>query len=133
MIKRTLLALVWGGVTFYYTPSLFFWLLPVFTGMLLGAPVIRLTSSLSFGRFCRRIGIFVIKEELHEQHVLKQVRASLKFFGTERMETFAAITPALPQDTYAEMKVQELHKAPLSKRLVVKNGHEDRPEQAMVK
>ncbi|MBU2978332.1 glucans biosynthesis glucosyltransferase MdoH [Alteromonas sp. C1M14] len=112
----TLLAAAWGGATFYYTPSLFLWLLPVLTGMVFAAPIIRLTSSATLGRLCRKMGIFVIQEEIREADVLKEVRVEMDKFDMAALAQFSADVPALPPECPAVMQEQDLKKAPLPKR-----------------
>ena len=109
----TLLATIWGAVTAWYTPTLFFWLLPVLTGMFIGAAVIRLTSSEKFGLTCRRLGIFVIAEEHHEDSSLVRVRKDMKSFSLSGND---APVPALPTERHQAMPVQDFKKKPLPKR-----------------
>lgn len=116
-ITMTILALIWAGTTFYYTPSLFLWLLPVLTGMVFAAPIIRLSSSLGFGRLCRRIGIFVIQEELHESPVLVEVRQHMAIFDMDDLNKTAADIPALAKEVPQAMIIQDLSAPPLAKRL----------------
>ena len=112
----TVLALIWGGATFYYTPSLFLWLLPVLTGMGFAAPIIRLTSSPGFGRACRKAGVFVIQEELREAPVLVEVREHMATFNLSELEGYAPDQPELPEDVPHSMVVQDLSAPPLPKR-----------------
>lgn len=105
----TAIALAWGGVTFYYTPSLFMWLLPVLSGMVLAAPVIRLTSSLKLGQACRRAGIFVIQDEINECQALKRVRVGMSNFT---LPTLSAVVPALPQMQWVPMTIQDFNRRP---------------------
>lgn len=116
-ITMTILALIWAGTTFYYTPSLFLWLLPVLTGMVFAAPIIRLSSSPGFGRLCRRIGIFVIQEELHESPVLVEVRQHMAIFDMDDLNKTAADIPALAKEVPQAMIIQDLSAPPLAKRL----------------
>lgn len=113
----TTLGLIWAGVTFYFTPSLFLWLLPVLTGMVFAAPIIRLTSSLSFGKTCRRLGIFVIQEEIKEAPVLVEVREHMATISAEEIAGYPALQPVLPDETHQTMFVQDLKAPPLPKRL----------------
>lgn len=119
-LKRTqlmsCLAVAWGVTTWYYTPSLFMWLLPVLSGMVLAAPIIRLSSSLSLGRVCRQLGIFVIVEELQENMALKRVRAGLQHFTLSAKHS--AVVPALPEAKWQPMVIQALDEKPLPVRLL---------------
>ncbi|MBD3585687.1 glucans biosynthesis glucosyltransferase MdoH [Salinimonas sp. HHU 13199] len=109
----TLLAIIWGAVTAWYTPTLFLWLLPVLTGMFFGAPIIRLTSSETFGLTCRRLGIFVIAEEHNENSSLVRVRQDMPSFSLSGID---APVPALPAERHQPMPVQDFKKKPLPMR-----------------
>lgn len=115
----TLLAIVWGGVTAWFTPVLFLWLLPVLTGMFIGAAVIRFSSSDRFGLWCRRHGIFVIQEELSQDSSLNKVDAALPIF---KLPDCQANVPALPADKYQPMPLQKLNESPQPMRAPVTSG-----------
>ncbi|MDC8829331.1 glucans biosynthesis glucosyltransferase MdoH [Alteromonas gilva] len=103
----TLVALVWGGVTFYYTPGLFTWLLPVLSGLLLAAPLIRLTSSPTLGQMSKRAGIFVIQDELNECRALKRVRRGMANISYSETDILYASVPALPATAWRPMIIQD--------------------------
>ncbi len=107
------LAVAWGVTTWYFTPSLFMWLLPVLSGMVLAAPIIRLSSSAGFGEAARRLGIFVIDQEAHECMALKRVRVGMKHFALTRQQ---AVVPALPEPRWTPMVTQALDANPLPMR-----------------
>ena len=107
------LAIVWGVTTFYYTPSLFMWLLPVLVGMVLAAPVIHFSSSDSLGMAMRKRGIFVIDQELEECTALKRLRVAMGYFT---LSQHAAQIPALPESLWLTMPEQALNQRPLSMR-----------------
>ncbi|WP_252735711.1 glucans biosynthesis glucosyltransferase MdoH [Aestuariibacter sp. A3R04] len=115
-MTMTVLALVWAGTTFYYTPSLFLWLLPVLTGMVCAAPIIRLSSSPDFGQLCRRAGIFVIQEELRESPVLVYVRKQMATFDMDELDDSTVDIPTLAEEVPQAMVVQDLKAPPLPKR-----------------
>lgn len=104
------LAVVWGVTTFYYTPSLFMWLLPVLVGMVLAAPVIHFSSSDSLGMAMRKRGIFVIDQELEECTALKRLRVAMGYFT---LSQHAAQIPALPESLWLTMPEQALNQRPL--------------------
>lgn len=108
------LAVAWGVTTFYFTPSLFMWLLPVLVGMVLAAPVIRLTSSDALGITMRKWGVFVIGEEVNECRALKRLKVAMKHFAISH---FAASrhevdAPALPDSLWLTMPEQVLNQKP---------------------
>lgn len=107
------LAIVWGVTTFYYTPSLFMWLLPVLVGMVLAAPVIHFSSSDSLGMAMRKRGIFVIDQELEECTALKRLRVAMGYFT---LSQHAAQIPALPESLWLTMPEQALNQRPLPMR-----------------
>ena len=123
-IKHTQLlsciAIVWGTTTFYFTPSLFMWLLPVLVGMVLAAPVIRLTSSEGAGIALRERGVFLIDQEMNECKALKRLRVSMKYFAISH---FIAKVPTLPNSNKTVMVEQVLTEKPLPMRpIIVGNG-----------
>ncbi len=59
----TLFGLAWAGLTLYSSPTFFLWLTPIFTGLLLAAPLVQWTSSRTFGQWARRRGLFLVPSE----------------------------------------------------------------------
>ena len=59
----TVFGLAWAGLTLYSSPTFFLWLTPIFTGVLLAAPLVRWTSSRSLGQWTRRRGLFLVPAE----------------------------------------------------------------------
>lgn len=104
------LAVIWGVTTFYYTPSLFMWLLPVLIGMVLAAPIIRLSSSTHLGVSLRTWGVFVIDQEVKECMALKRLRVAMNYFSISQ---YKAEVPALPDSLWVTMPEQALHQKPL--------------------
>jgi len=104
------LAVIWGVTTFYYTPSLFMWLLPVLIGMVLAAPIIRLSSSTHLGVSLRNWGVFVIDQEVKECMALKRLRVAMNYFSISQ---YKAEVPALPDSLWVTMPEQALHQKPL--------------------
>lgn len=71
----TLLGLVWGGISYYYAPLFFWWLMPVLLGMVAAAPLVRFTSSLRAGKWLRRRGLLCIPAEVCPPKVLERLTA----------------------------------------------------------
>ncbi|ACE85536.1 glucans biosynthesis glucosyltransferase MdoH [Cellvibrio japonicus] len=94
--KMTLIALLWGWVTFTYSPLFFWWLLPILTGMVLGAPIVRYSSSLDWGRRCRKHGILLCPSETTEIDALETLDTLLQIPPATVPEP--AQTPLLPPD-----------------------------------
>lgn len=82
----TLLGAVWAGLTAVYTPTLFLWLLPVFSGLILAAPIIRLSSSEKFGRWCMHRGIFLIASERKPLSAIRQIDKHMIKIANEMAE-----------------------------------------------
>ena len=113
------LAVMWGVTTFYFTPSLFMWLLPVLIGMVLAAPVIRITSSDNLGIQMRKWGVFVIDQEVDECIALKRLRVAMNYFA---LSQYKAQEPALPESLWVTMPEQVLSEKPLPMRPALVNN-----------
>jgi membrane glycosyltransferase len=113
------LAVAWGVTTFYFTPSLFMWLLPVLVGMVLAAPVIRLSSSDRLGVTMRKWGVFVIDQEIHECKALKRLRVAMSFFAISQHKPQV---PSLPVSLSLTMPEQVLSEKPLPMRPALVNN-----------
>lgn len=59
----TAVGVAWGALTLYHAPVFFVWLTPIFTGLLLAAPLVRWTSSPRLGAWTRRRGLFLAPSE----------------------------------------------------------------------
>ena len=101
----TIIGITWASVTAIYTPTLFFWLLPVFSGLILAAPIIRLSSSNSFGLWCKRNGIFLLDTECQPNHAIRSVNRSMKHL---KPTTNVAVVPELPEESWSDMPLQLL-------------------------
>jgi membrane glycosyltransferase len=55
---------LWSGLTLAYSPVFVLWLMPIFVGLLLAAPLVRWTSSRSLGRRTRSWGLFLTPTEV---------------------------------------------------------------------
>ncbi|GFD89321.1 hypothetical protein KUL152_15470 [Tenacibaculum sp. KUL152] len=113
------LAVAWGVTTFYFTPSLFMWLLPVLVGMVLAAPVIRLSSSDKLGVIMRKWGVFVIDQEIHECKALKRLRVAMSYFAISQHKPQV---PSLPVSLSLTMPEQVLSEKPLPMRPALVNN-----------
>jgi membrane glycosyltransferase len=97
-------------MTFTYAPIFFWWLMPILTGLVLAAPIVRYSSSLTLGEDCRKHSIFVSPDETNEDPVLTDLK---RLLATEYppLETPAGI-PALPPDNWSEMPEQDMEEYP---------------------
>jgi len=104
--KMTTAALVWGYMTYTYAPIFFWWLLPVVTGLVLAAPLVRYSSSLDWGRSTRAHKIFISPDETSEDPVLTHLNELLAIEHPP-LATPAPI-PALPADNWTDMPHREM-------------------------
>jgi membrane glycosyltransferase len=90
---HTLVGLVWGGLVWWLAPAIFWWFVPVFSGMVLAIPLSVLTSRSSWGARARSLGLFLTPEETSQTPELDTLRV--------RMTTMsgAGEASAYPHDT----------------------------------
>ncbi|WP_275286249.1 glucans biosynthesis glucosyltransferase MdoH [Halomonas elongata] len=69
----TLAGACWAWTTWWYTPTFFWWLTPVWLGLMLAAPLVRLSSSLTIGRRLRRHGLLLVPSETTPPTVLREL------------------------------------------------------------
>lgn len=108
--RTTIVALLWGYMTFTYAPIFFWWLMPILTGLTLAAPIVRYSSSLTLGEDCRKHSIFVSPDETNEDPVLTDLKRLLEM-EYPALETPAGI-PDLPPDDWSEMPEQDMEEYP---------------------
>jgi membrane glycosyltransferase len=108
--RTTLVAIAWGVVTFIYAPIFFWWLMPILTGLVLSAPIVRYSSSLYLGELMRRKHIFLCPSETEDDPVLRDMQQLL----VQKVSPLPApaIAPALPPDKWTEMREQNLTQMP---------------------
>jgi membrane glycosyltransferase len=109
-LRTTLVALGWGYMTWTYAPIFFWWLLPILTGLVLAAPIVRYSSSLTLGEDCRKHGIFVSPFETNEDPVLTDLKRLLAVEHPP-LDTPAPL-PALPPDNWSDMVEQDMEEYP---------------------
>jgi membrane glycosyltransferase len=102
----TTAALLWGYMTYTYAPIFFWWLLPVVTGLVLAAPLVRYSSSLDWGRSTRAHKIFISPDETSEDPVLTHLNELLAIEHPP-LATPAPI-PELPADNWTDMPHREM-------------------------
>lgn len=103
-------AVAWGVTLWVFTPALFLWLLPILSGLVLAAPIIRYSSSLALGRSCRHWGLMLIEQEIKPDLVLRRVKismANLCFAPSIEQQSFE-----LPAEQWRSMAIQTLNKKP---------------------
>lgn len=109
-LRTTIVAILWGYMTFTYAPIFFWWLMPILTGLVLAAPIVRYSSSLELGERCRQHGVFVSPFETNEDPVLTDLKRLLAVEHPALPEP--AGIPALPPDNWSEMPEQNMEEYP---------------------
>lgn len=104
----TIAALAWGGFTYFVTPILFWWLTPILAGLVLAAPLVRYSSSVSAGRLARRLGIFITPNEWREDPLLAALRRTPAVARPPPTATATPQPPALPTERPRAMPLQPL-------------------------
>lgn len=108
--RTTFVALTWGAVTFIYAPIFFWWLMPILTGLVLSAPIVRYSSSLYLGELMRRKQVFLCPSETEDDPVLRDMQQLLE--KKPPPLPAPATAPALPPDNWTEMREQNLAQMP---------------------
>jgi membrane glycosyltransferase len=75
---HTMLGLAWAALVWHFDPQFLPWLLPIVGAFVLSAPLSVFTSRATAGRALRRLGLFVIPEEVQTPPVLAATRAYLR-------------------------------------------------------
>jgi membrane glycosyltransferase len=109
-LRTTIIALAWGYMTFTYAPVFFWWLMPILTGLVLAAPIVRYSSSLELGAQSRAHKIFISPDETNEDPVLTDLRHLLEA-EHPKLEAPAGI-PLLPPDNWSDMAEQSMDEYP---------------------
>jgi membrane glycosyltransferase len=99
------IALIWGAITYTSSPLFFWWLTPVLTGLILAAPIVRYSSSITLGRLCRRLGIFVSPSETHPDPVVEEL-VEVNAWRVPVREVPDIPPRKLPPEIHKEMPVQ---------------------------
>jgi membrane glycosyltransferase len=99
--RLTMIAIFWGWLTFNYAPIFFWWLIPVLIGLVLAAALVRYSSSLDLGDYCRRHRIFLCPSETQEDSALVELDKLLAI-KHPKLDTPAPI-PLLPDNNWVDM------------------------------
>jgi membrane glycosyltransferase len=73
-----LIGAIWGGFLWALKPSLFWWFMPLFTGMFFSVPLSVFTSRAILGARARQYGLFLTPEETQPPPELVSLRARLR-------------------------------------------------------
>lgn len=99
--RLTIIALIWGTITFQYATVFFWWLIPVLVGLIFAAPLVRYSSSLDLGHSCRRHKIFLCPSETQDDPALIELDHLLAQSYPKLQEPAPA--PCLPENNWADM------------------------------
>lgn len=78
-----LIGACWSTICYLYTPTLFYWLLPVNTGLLFAPLIIRLSSSIRLGKLFASLGLLQIPEEICPSYEMNLLSESELSFATK--------------------------------------------------
>ena len=81
---QTIAGIAVAAVTWVWAPDLFWWLSPVFVGLIFSIPISVLLSSNALGDRARRWGLFLIPEETQTPRVLTRLHDHLAFRQAQR-------------------------------------------------
>ena len=76
---HTLLGFVWGAAVYWLNPSFLLWMLPILGALVFSIPISVYTSSPAFGRKLRRLGFFLIPEEVNPPEELRSVQTEMGY------------------------------------------------------
>lgn len=71
---HTVFGIAMGIGAWEVSSSLFFWMTPVLFGLFFSIPLVWITSSQKFGKFCMKMGLLIIPEETSRPDILKRDR-----------------------------------------------------------
>jgi membrane glycosyltransferase len=92
-----LIGVVWGLFMWELKPSLFWWFMPVFSGMVFSVPLSVMTSRVAAGAAAKKWGLFLTPEETQPPDELVSLRARLKI-----QEIISQTGPPRPRDGVSE-------------------------------
>jgi membrane glycosyltransferase len=92
----TVLGCVWAALLFRLSPDYFWWVMPVVGALILSIPVSVLVSKIQLGDRARRLGLFVIPEEVEPPTELTELDARMA-----EAKALAETMPAAWKDGFA--------------------------------
>jgi membrane glycosyltransferase len=107
---QTIIGIIWGTVLALWVPVLFWWMLPIFAGLLLSIPLSVFTSRASVGRKARRLGLFVTPEESAPPPELQDLGVVVHALETE--PSLSGVTPAVVDPYVNAIHVCLLRRSP---------------------
>jgi len=98
---HTMIGIAWTGLVWRFDPQFLPWLLPIVGAFMLSVPLSVFTSHAGAGRVLRRLGLFVIPEEVQTPPVLAATRRYLREATPGRGIVAAVVDPLVNAVTSA--------------------------------
>jgi membrane glycosyltransferase len=92
-----LVGVIWGGLTLWLDPEVFWWFVPVLIGLLLAVPVSVLTNRSELGRQAGNLGLFVTPEETNPPEEIALLRERMW-----KLQAEGALLPRPPNSGLAD-------------------------------
>jgi len=103
---HSLIGVIWAALVYWLNPAFLWWLLPVVGALMLSIPMSVYSSRISLGRFMRRLGLFVIPEELVSPPELRSLQVHLNNAPPLPGFTDAVVDPLINALTCASANVR---------------------------
>jgi len=103
----TAVGILWGGVTLHWAPLFFWWLSPVLFGLLAAAPLVRWSSSSSYGIMLKRRRLLAVPSETATPAALRNL-VGLRDERSDTAPEMAANAFHLPPEQPLAMPTQQL-------------------------
>ena len=111
----TACALLWGGLSYTYADQFFWWILPVLSGLVLAAAIIRYTSSFSTGQRLQQWGLLSTPSENNTPAVISTIDDYEQLYQAQLNQQTISPLPSLqsqlnlqlPREIYSRMPVQQ--------------------------
>lgn len=72
-VLPTALGIIWTSIGLYFAPQFILWMSPVLVGLLLSAPIIRISSAIGPGLWIKEHGIFTAPSEINIEPVIDTI------------------------------------------------------------
>ncbi|MCP1675972.1 membrane glycosyltransferase [Natronocella acetinitrilica] len=107
-LPATLFGVAWAGLTYLLAPDFLVWLLLVWIGLLLAAPIVRWSSSLALGARLRNRGLLLTPSEVEGDGVLRTLETLLDRSVDPAVEGKRPRLLPPPTEIPGEMPIQRL-------------------------
>lgn len=114
----SLIISLWGGAVWFYTPTFFWWMMPVVVGLVLAAPVVRYSSSIGLGLMMQRLGIFITPSEVQSVPVLEDIHELEDSQGDIPAVALSNQWFQMPKEVHTPMPIQSFAEMPAQRQWV---------------